>query len=61
MNPPSLLTVKIAARVRDLEGERHIAYVGMARGRVSLGLRCAAERRDGAREDQPPSGPETAS
>jgi superfamily I DNA/RNA helicase len=47
MNPPSLLTVQNcypSCRVRDLEDERRIAYVGMARARVSLGLRYAAER-----------------
>ena len=32
-----------SCRVRDLEDERRIAYVGMARARVSLGLRYAAE------------------
>jgi hypothetical protein len=30
--------------VRDLEDERRIAYVGIARARVRLGLRYAAER-----------------
>jgi len=30
--------------VRDYEDERRIAYVGMARARIRLGLRYAAER-----------------
>jgi superfamily I DNA/RNA helicase len=30
--------------VRDLDDEQRIAYVGMARARVTLGLRYAAER-----------------
>src|SRR5215510_2661432 len=56
-DPPSLLPVKLlpSYRVRDPEVERSIAYVGMARARVRLGLSYAAERYGGTTSG--PAGP----
>jgi hypothetical protein len=63
MNPPSLLTLKIAAQAAACGTSKMsgASPTSAARARVSLGLRYAPSARMFARKDQPPSGPETAS